>query len=68
MSEWFARACSTKKRFPSERRAKEAAKLSQIKFGNPMEAYSCRFCKQWHIGASSPEFGSTARRMREVAE
>lgn len=69
MSERFARACAKKRHYPSERRAADAAKESQRKFGVPMNAYECPFCpNRWVVGNTYPQNGRQARLEREGEE
>ena len=61
MSNDFARSCSGKKRYNSLRRAQEAAKSSKVVYGIELNAYLCRYCKKFHVGATHPWEGRTAR-------
>lgn len=66
VSERYARSCAHKKHYPSERRAADAAKESQRKFGIPMNAYECEFHpKQYVIGSTFPWNSRSERRERE---
>ena len=67
MSERYSRSCAGKRAYNSERRAAEAAKGSQILYGQPMNAYKCEFCNRWHVGSTLPWNSSTARRERSEA-
>jgi hypothetical protein len=67
MSERTSRACSGKKHYNSERRARDAAKESQIKFGIPMNEYPCPVCKgKWVVGSTYPWDAKTERRKRDA--
>jgi hypothetical protein len=61
MSERYARSCGGKKRYPSARRANVAVRESKRKFGIELNEYFCEFCHQWHVGATYPQQGRTAR-------
>ena len=66
MSDRYAVSCSKKKHYHSIRRANDAAKDSQIKFGIPMNAYPCpyhpgKFC----VGSTYPWNSKTERRKKE---
>ena len=66
MSDKWASACRGKRRYNSERRAKEAAKTSQMLYGVPINAYGpCEFCSKWHVGNSFAANGRKARNERE---
>lgn len=64
MSELFVRKCAGKKRHESERKALEWAKTTQHYSGLPMKAYSCQFCKMWHVGNALYGNGRTQRTER----
>jgi hypothetical protein len=51
MSQYAASSCNRKKRYPSERKAIDAAKFTQIKTGVEMKHYACEFCKGFHVGS-----------------
>lgn len=61
MSERYARACAHKRRYNSQRRAADAAKASQIVFGQPMNEYLCEICKRWHVGSTFMRDGRLQR-------
>ena len=68
MSDRYAKACAKKRHYPSERRALDAAKESQIIYGQPMKAYECMWHKgQWCVGSRYADQGRTARLERENA-
>jgi hypothetical protein len=68
MSDRYAKACAQKRHYRSERRAADAAKDSQIIFGQPMKAYPCPIHKgQWCVGSTYASMGRTARLERENA-
>lgn len=66
MSEDYARSCSGKKRYNSLRRAQEVAKGTKITFGMEFNAYLCHHCQRFHVGATHPWDGRTARAEKEV--
>lgn len=63
MSDLYARACARKRHYRSERRASDAAKESQTKFGVRMNAYECPIHKgRWVVGTTYACQGKQARR------
>lgn len=66
MSERFARSCAGKRAYNSERRAREAAKGSQVVYGQKMNAYLCEFCERWHVGSTYPQQARAAREGMEA--
>jgi len=66
LSRRWAVACRGKRRYNSERKAREAARGSQIVYGVPMNEYECEFCKGWHVGNTFAANGKEARREQAV--
>ena len=65
MSSRYAAACAGKHHYKSQRRADDAAKESQIKFGIPMNSYPCKWHPgKWVIGSTYPQYAKSARRER----
>ena len=65
MSERYASACAGKHHYRSQRRADDAAKESQIKFGIPLNSYECPFHpKMFVVGSTYPQYAKAARRER----
>ena len=64
MSERYASSCAGKHHYRSQRRADDAAKESQIKFGIPLNSYLCPYCSQWHVGSTYPQYAKTERKER----
>jgi hypothetical protein len=68
MSSRYATSCAGKKHYHSPRRAQDAAKASQIKFGIPMNAYPCEYHPgKWVIGSTYP-WNSKSERRKKHAE
>lgn len=66
MSDRYAVSCANKRHHNSERRARDAAKASQIAYGIPMNAYPCEHCKKWHVGSTYPQYSRTEREKQSV--
>jgi hypothetical protein len=66
MSEHWARSCSGKRRYPSERRALVHAKATAIDAGEAMNAYACPFCPFWHVGSVTPHGPAWASTPRDI--
>lgn len=65
-SQWHQRrSCRTKVRYPARWVAANAALLHQWAGRPGMEAYSCRHCRQWHIG--HPRTQTTPHRQEDAA-
>ena len=65
MSSRYAAACAGKHHYKSQRRADDAAKESQIKFGIPLNSYECPFHpKMFVVGSTYPQYAKAARRER----
>ena len=63
MSQRYAQACAHKRHYHSKRRADDAAKESQIRFGIPLNSYECPFHPgHWVVGSTYPQYSKQARR------
>jgi hypothetical protein len=56
---WFARrrarSCGEKRRYASEREARDAAYLIRMQTGERLAPYECFFCRCWHLGHAGDE-------------
>ena len=43
------RECRRKRRYASEGEAKEMARLQMLEGSGPLKAYSCIWCRGWHL-------------------
>lgn len=50
MTDTIIRGCTGKSAFRSMRRAQRQAKRMRRKYDEPLEAYFCKHCGQYHIG------------------
>jgi hypothetical protein len=59
IEQWFERrratACGDKQRYVDESEARQAAYLARLHSRERLSVYQCEFCRQWHLGHSSPK-------------